>query len=70
MYSNVLCAGQSYRAELPNSHIGLNFPLLCGGQLNRTPPTRRLPDFYVQPTGRQLASGEDAELNFTLRYIQ
>lgn len=70
VYSNVLCAGQSYRVELPNSHIGLDFPLLCGGQLDRTPPTRRLPDFYVQPTGQQLAKGVDAEVRFTRRYIQ
>ena len=70
VYSNVLCAGQSYRVELPNSHIGLDFPLLCGGQLDRSPPARRLPDFYVQPTGEQLAKGEDAEVRFVLRYVQ
>lgn len=70
IYSNVLCAGQSYKVELPNSRIVLDFPLLCGGQLNRTPPARRLPDFYVQPTGRQLATGEDAEVRFVLRYVQ
>ncbi|NVO31635.1 S41 family peptidase [Hymenobacter lapidiphilus] len=70
VYSNVLCAGQSYKVELPSSHILLDLPLLCGGQLDRTPPVRRLPDFYVQPTGRQLAQGEDAEMNFTLRYIR
>ena len=70
VYSNVLCAGQSYRVELPNSRIGLDFPLLCGGQLDRTSPARRLPDFSVQPTGQQLAKGEDAELRFVLRYIE
>lgn len=67
VYSNVLCAGQSYKVELPHSHLVLDVPLLCGGQLDRTPPTRRLPDLPVQPTGRQLARGEDAELAFTLR---
>ena len=69
VYSDVLYAGQSYRVELPNSHIGLDFPLLCGGQLDRNPPARRLPDFYVQPTGEQLAKGEDAEVRFVLRYV-
>ncbi|GAB3297935.1 S41 family peptidase [Hymenobacter tenuis] len=70
IYSNVLCAGQGYSIKLPNSLIEVDMPFLCGGQLNRTPPPKRLPDHDVQPTIKQVLKGQDAEVEFVLRRIR
>lgn len=69
IYSNALCAGQGYSLKLPNSLIEVDMPFLCGGQLNRTPPARRLPDQYVQPSIEQVLKDQDAEVEFVLRQI-
>lgn len=70
IYAQTGCAGQSYIIDLPNSNIKVDMPALCFGELNKTYPKKRLPDFKVYPTAKGLASGKDDVLEFALDKIK
>jgi hypothetical protein len=66
IYSKTQCAGQSYIIDLPNTKIKVDMPFLCFGQLNKTYPKKRLPDFEVYQGIKSFRSGKDAVLEFAL----
>lgn len=70
IYSQVECSGQSYIIELPNSRIKVDMPALCGGQLNKTYPKKRLPDFEVYESVKSLTANKDDILQFTIDNIE
>lgn len=67
IYSNTLCAGQSYIIKLPNTAIEIDMPLLCFGDLKKEYPEKRLPDFVVYGTINDLKSNKDSVLEFALK---
>ena len=70
IYSNVLCAGQSYIVKLPNSGITADMPFLCSGTLNKTYPAKRLPDYRVVEKIDDLIARKDGVLQAAIKKCQ
>jgi hypothetical protein len=64
-------SGTSATIVLPNSKIKVNIPLLGGGDVPYSNKEKIvLPDYRVLPTAKDLAEGNDVELNFTQDLIR
>ncbi len=69
--SGVGSGGSSANLRLPNSKISVNIPLLGGGDLPYSNKEKIvIPDYKVVPTAKDLVSGADVELNFTVDLIK
>jgi hypothetical protein len=69
--SGVGSGGTTADVVLPNSKIKVNIPLLGGGDAPYSmKPNAPIPDYRVIPTAKDLAEGNDAELNFTVDLIK
>ncbi len=67
VYSGVLCAGQSFKIQLPHSGIQIDMPFLCNGELNTVYPTKRLPDFIVSNSIQDVMQERDAVVEFAIK---
>lgn len=70
IYCNTECAGQGYKIKLPNSLIEVDMPFLCFGTLNKNYNQKRLPDFKVNATIKDLSDDTDGVIKFVLQYIK
>lgn len=69
--SGVGSGGASADLRLPNSKIKAIIPLLGGGDVPYANKEKVIiPDYRVLPTAKDLAEGNDAELNFTIDLIK
>jgi hypothetical protein len=70
IYCNTLCAGLSYNIKLPNSAIVVDMPLICFDELKKDYPKKRLPDYEVFPTIKDLKNNKDTVLDFATKKCQ
>jgi hypothetical protein len=68
-FNKVQCAGQSYIIKLPASGIMVDMPFLCAEQGKQAYGGKPLPDYKVYETARDMATGTDRVLQFTLNLI-